>query len=167
MTRGYLGVNIQSITPELAKALNLRDQKGALVADVFPAGPADKAGIKRGDVIIAYNGKVVPDSQSLPVMVAATPGGPGKLRLPSTARGRRCSSPSELGNYRHQELTMATLPVPCSRPRKSGACNCAILTLRSRRNFASRLIREWWSSASNQARWPLSQGFTRAMLFWK
>jgi serine protease Do len=73
VTRGYLGVNIQSITPELAKALKLRDRKGALVADVVSGGPADKGGIKRGDVIIAYNGKVVEDSHHLPVLVAATP----------------------------------------------------------------------------------------------
>lgn len=73
VTRGYLGVNIQSITPELAKALKLGDRKGALVADVVPGGPADKGGIKRGDVITAYNGKVVEDSHHLPVLVAATP----------------------------------------------------------------------------------------------
>ena len=73
VTRSYLGVNIQSITPELAKALNLRDRKGALVADVVSGGPADKGGIKRGDVIIAYNGKVVEDSHHLPALVAATP----------------------------------------------------------------------------------------------
>ena len=73
--RGYLGVNIQSITPELAKALALKDTKGALVADVVSASPAEKAGIQRGDVIVAYNGKAVDDSHSLPVMVAATPVG--------------------------------------------------------------------------------------------
>ncbi|MDD2901136.1 MAG: DegQ family serine endoprotease [Syntrophales bacterium] len=73
VTRGYLGVNIQSITPELAKAMNLKDSQGALVADVVAGGPADQAGIKRGDVIIAFNGKAVKDSHHLPPMVAATP----------------------------------------------------------------------------------------------
>lgn len=73
VARGYLGVNIQSITPELAKAMKLRDRKGALVADVIPGGPADHGGIKRGDVIITYNGKVVEDSHHLPALVAATP----------------------------------------------------------------------------------------------
>lgn len=72
VTRGYLGVNIQSITPDLAKAMNLRDRQGALVADVVSGGPADQAGIKRGDVIIAYNGKTVKDSHHLPPLVAAT-----------------------------------------------------------------------------------------------
>ena len=73
VTRGYLGVNIQSITPELAKALKLQDRQGALVADVVSGGPADQGGIKRGDVIIAFNGKVVEDSRHLPVLVAAAP----------------------------------------------------------------------------------------------
>jgi serine protease Do len=73
VTRGFLGVNIQSLTPALAKSLNLPDQKGALVADVSDNTPAAKAGIKRGDVIVSFNGQDVPDSQSLPTMVAATP----------------------------------------------------------------------------------------------
>ncbi|MFZ5452414.1 MAG: DegQ family serine endoprotease [Thermodesulfobacteriota bacterium] len=73
VTRGYLGVNIQSITPELAQAMKLRDRQGALVADVVPGGPADQGGITRGDVIIAYNGKTVADSHHLPPLVAATP----------------------------------------------------------------------------------------------
>ena len=75
VTRGFLGVNIQAITPALAKSLGLPDEKGALVADVNPDTPAAKAGIQRGDVIVAFNGKEVPDSQSLPAMVAATPVG--------------------------------------------------------------------------------------------
>jgi len=72
VTRGYLGVNIQTITPDLAKALKIKQSKGALVADVVSEGPADKAGIKRGDVIIAYNDKPVEDGHDLPQMVAAT-----------------------------------------------------------------------------------------------
>ena len=73
VTRGYIGVNIQTITPELAKAMNLKSRQGALVADVVAGGPAAHAGIKRGDVIVAFNGKTVEDSQHLPAMVAATP----------------------------------------------------------------------------------------------
>ena len=72
VTRGYLGVNIQSITPELAKALTLADGKGALVADVMPGTPAEKAGLKRGDVIVAFNRKAVDSSRDLPALVANT-----------------------------------------------------------------------------------------------
>jgi len=71
VTRGYLGVNIQSITPELAKAMKLEESRGALVADVVPGGPADKAGIKAGDVIVSFDGKSVHDGHDLPAMVAS------------------------------------------------------------------------------------------------
>jgi len=75
VTRGFLGVNIQSITPDLAKGLNLDETKGALVGDVVSGTPAEKAGIKRGDVIVEFNGKSVEDSHDLPAMVAVTPVG--------------------------------------------------------------------------------------------
>lgn len=75
VTRGYLGVNIQNVTPDLAKALNLGDHKGALVASVVEGSPAEKAGVERGDVIVSYNGKTVKDSHDLPFMVAETPVG--------------------------------------------------------------------------------------------
>jgi serine protease Do len=73
VTRGYLGVNVQAITPELAKGLNLSDAKGALVADVMKAGPAEAAGIKPGDVIVGFDGKDVAEVGNLPPLVAATP----------------------------------------------------------------------------------------------
>ena len=72
ITRGYLGVNIQSLTPELAEAMGTADRKGALVADVTDDSPADNGGIKRGDIIISFDGKEVEDSHDLPAMVAAT-----------------------------------------------------------------------------------------------
>jgi serine protease Do len=73
VTRGYLGVNIQAISPELAKSLNLKDPSGALVADVTKGGPADAAGLKRGDVIVRFDGKEIAEMHSLPPLVAATP----------------------------------------------------------------------------------------------
>jgi serine protease Do len=73
VTRGYLGVAIQAITPELAKGMNLKDTKGALVADVTKGSPAETAGIKRGDVIVSFDGKDVAEVTTLPSLVAATP----------------------------------------------------------------------------------------------
>jgi len=70
ITRGWLGVVIQNITPELSKALKLGSTEGALVGDVAAGGPADKAGIKRGDVIVKLDDKEVKSSQILPRMVA-------------------------------------------------------------------------------------------------
>ncbi|QPJ63990.1 MAG: trypsin-like serine protease [Candidatus Nitrohelix vancouverensis] len=72
VTRGWLGVMIQQITPELAEAMQLSmDQKGALVSDVEPGGPADKGGLKRGDVIVKFAGKIIDAMDILPKSVAA------------------------------------------------------------------------------------------------
>ncbi|MBW1722808.1 MAG: DegQ family serine endoprotease [Deltaproteobacteria bacterium] len=71
--RGWLGVMIQPVTPELKEKLGLREAKGALVADVTPGGPADRAGMKRGDVIVSFNGRDIRESKDLPFLVASTP----------------------------------------------------------------------------------------------
>ena len=75
VTRGWLGVSIQDITPELAKSFGLKEKKGALVADVVKDGPAEKAGIERGDVIVEFDGKEIAESKDLPRIVAAVPVG--------------------------------------------------------------------------------------------
>lgn len=82
VVRGWLGVSIQEITPELAKEFGLKDIKGALVGDVTAGSPAQKAGIKRGDVILTYNGKTVDNVTNLRNMVAQTEiGTKVKIRL--------------------------------------------------------------------------------------
>jgi serine protease Do len=96
VTRGYLGVNIQSITPELAKALTLQEHQGALVADVMAGTPAEKAGLKRGDVIVAFNGKAVTSSRDLPPMVANTPVGQ-KVTLTVVRDGKEQELPMIVG----------------------------------------------------------------------
>jgi serine protease Do len=75
VTRGWLGVMIQKVTPDIAESLGLSEAKGALVADVVKDGPAEAAGIKQGDVIVEYDGKPVTDSAELPLLVARTPVG--------------------------------------------------------------------------------------------
>jgi serine protease Do len=60
------------MTPELSKALKIEEQKGALVSEVVSGGPAEKAGIERGDLIVSYDGKTVEDSHDLSRIVAAT-----------------------------------------------------------------------------------------------
>lgn len=75
--RGWLGVSIQGLTPELARSLGVEDAKGALVADVVAESPAGKAGFERGDVIVRYDGDPVESAKALPRMVAATPAGKG------------------------------------------------------------------------------------------
>jgi serine protease Do len=75
VTRGWIGVSVQAITPEMAQAFALKDTKGALVGEVVQGGPADEAGIKRGDVIISFDGKEVNKMSDLPFTVAETPVG--------------------------------------------------------------------------------------------
>jgi serine protease Do len=75
VVRGWLGVMIQTITPELKDKLDLKDEKGALVADVTSGGPAEKAGIKRGDVVVTFDGKEINEMKDLPYIVGSTPVG--------------------------------------------------------------------------------------------
>lgn len=70
--RGWLGVSIQPLTPEIAKQFNLKEEQGTLVGDVFEGSPAEKAGIIRGDIIIEYEGKGVDEPYKLRNMVANT-----------------------------------------------------------------------------------------------
>jgi serine protease Do len=72
VTRGWLGVMIQKVTPEIAENFGLKDTKGALVADVVKDGPAQEAGIKVGDVIVEFDGHAIKDSTELPMLVART-----------------------------------------------------------------------------------------------
>jgi len=82
VVRGWLGVSIQDLTPDIAKSLGIKQQTGALVADVVKDSPAEKAGLKRGDVVISLNGKPVEDSTSLRNMVsAAAPGKSVELKI--------------------------------------------------------------------------------------
>lgn len=73
VSRGWLGVSIQMITDSLAKSLKLKDKKGALVSEIIPNSPADKAGFKRSDVIIEFDGKPIESFEQLPWIVATTP----------------------------------------------------------------------------------------------
>jgi len=75
VTRGWLGLSIQDITPDMAENMKLQDRRGALVGQVFPGDPAEKGGIKTGDIIIAVAGRLVQDSHELLRIVAALPVG--------------------------------------------------------------------------------------------
>jgi len=75
VTRGWLGVMIQEVTPELAKQFGLEKPQGALVAQVQEDSPAEKAGMKREDIIVEFDGKEIQKSSELPRIVANTPVG--------------------------------------------------------------------------------------------
>jgi Do/DeqQ family serine protease len=70
VSRGYMGVTIQPVTEELARSFGLKQTKGALVNDILKGGPAEKAGVRQGDVIIGFNGSEVKDPSHLQRLVA-------------------------------------------------------------------------------------------------
>jgi len=82
VVRGWLGVSIQPITGDLAKQFDLKDEKGVLVSDVVENSPAEKAGLRRGDVIMEYDGRRTDEPYQLRNMVAATlPGEEHSMKL--------------------------------------------------------------------------------------
>ena len=96
--RGWLGIQLQEVTQDLARSFGLDRPHGALVAGVTPGSPADKAGNKTGDVIVAYAGTPVEDSSDLPPLVGATR--PGQARAFTIMRG---------GKQRQLDVTLGKL----------------------------------------------------------
>jgi serine protease DegQ len=82
VTRGWIGVEVQEITPALAESFKLGSRTGALIAGVLRGGPADKAGVKPGDVLVEVQGKPVADPTAMLNLIAALPpGAPAKMKL--------------------------------------------------------------------------------------
>lgn len=100
VVRGWLGVRIQPLTPELVKQLGIKDESGVLLADVEEGSPADKGGLKRYDVIISYDNKKVDNPFHFKNMVAATK--PGKTVEIKIIRN---------GNLLTAKVTIAELPI--------------------------------------------------------
>jgi serine protease Do len=72
VVRGMIGVQVQNVTPDLAKSFGLPEPRGALVAEVNPGSPAEKAGLHREDIIVEFNGHPIHEMNELPRMVAET-----------------------------------------------------------------------------------------------
>jgi serine protease Do len=82
VTRAYMGIYIQEVSPELAKAFGEAAPRGALVGDVTPESPAEKSGLKKGDIIVGLNSKPIADSNQLRISVAMMePGATATLRV--------------------------------------------------------------------------------------
>jgi serine protease Do len=94
--RGWLGVKIQEVTDDLAQTLKLDRPQGALIADVTQTGPAEKAGIKPGDVVVTFDGSEVKAMRDLPRIVADTPVGK-KVKVDVIRKGERLSFDVEIG----------------------------------------------------------------------
>ncbi len=104
--RGYLGTVIQPVTPELAEAFKLKDTSGALVADVAPGSPAEKAGLENGDVITQFNGKKVEGPRELRLMVGVLPPG-SKVSLKILRDGNEKDLQAELSELPQKESTIS------------------------------------------------------------
>src|SRR5687768_5994589 len=82
VTRGWIGVEVQDLTPELADSFKRINTNGALIAGVLKGGPADKAGVKPGDIIVAVEGNEVVDSSGMLNLIAALlPGQPATITV--------------------------------------------------------------------------------------
>jgi serine protease Do len=102
VVRGWLGVYIQGIDSDLKEKLELKDENGALVADVTAGGPAEDAGFQRGDVIVAFNGEEIKESQELPYIVGNTPVGE-KVPVDIIRDGRKMTFHVKLGELPDDE----------------------------------------------------------------
>jgi serine protease Do len=70
VTRGWMGISVQDVTEEIAKNLKLKEKTGALISEVFKGDPADKAGLRPGDVVVEVNGKIIKDTHQLLILIA-------------------------------------------------------------------------------------------------
>ncbi len=107
--RGWLGVMIQDITPELAESFGITETKGVIVADVVPDSPAEKAGLKRGDIVKSLNGKPVDNAHTLSRSVAAL--GPDSSATLEVIRD---------GKSKEVKITIGTMPEEGPEQKRSG-----------------------------------------------
>lgn len=104
VVRGWLGVVVQTVTPDLARSFGLEQKEGALVADIDANGPAAAAGIRKGDIIISFNGTPIKEMDQLPLLVAQTPVG-SKGDLIIIRDGKKIAKTVEIGELKDEEGT--------------------------------------------------------------
>jgi len=112
--RGWLGVQIQPVSPEIAESMGLKEARGALVGVVSENGPAKAAGIRPGDVILSFDGKDVTTNRALPRIVAETPVGK-KVTVALNRKGERLNVPVTLGELK-DDTQQAAVPDPSATP---------------------------------------------------
>jgi serine protease Do len=117
--RGWLGVQIQAVTDEIAESLGLKKSSGALVAGVVKDSPAETAGFKTGDVIISFDGREVPESRRLPRMVAETDVGKN-VQVVIWRNGKRSNLTVQLGELEKVDQAALTEPAESAPTEKGG-----------------------------------------------
>jgi serine protease Do len=104
--RGWIGVSIQSVTDDIAESMSLGKAQGALVANVTPTGPAEKAGIQPGDLIVEFNGRPINSMRELPKIVGDTPIG-SKVQIKLLRKGEEVTVTAEVGRLEEGEKLAA------------------------------------------------------------
>ncbi|SFF55214.1 serine protease Do [Fontimonas thermophila] len=131
VTRGWLGVVVQEVDRDLAQQFGMDKAEGALVARVLPDSPAEKAGLREGDVILRYNGEPLPSSSSLPHMVGITD--PGEIATLDIVRGGKpLTLKIEVGTLR-AEPPPGAAPPPATPPGEKLGLSVRPLTDEERR----------------------------------
>jgi serine protease Do len=103
VVRGFIGTTVQRVTPEIADSLKLKEAQGALVAEVMKGSPAERAGLRTGDVIVEFDRKQVRESSDLPTQVArVAPGTTVQLKI--LREGREVSIPLTVGEMKDDEI---------------------------------------------------------------
>ncbi|HEX7126625.1 MAG TPA: DegQ family serine endoprotease [Thermodesulfobacteriota bacterium] len=115
VSRGWLGIVIQRLTPELARGFNVPEDRGALVADVMKGSPAEKGGLKRGDVVVSFNGDEIKEVTDLTRRVAAAPIG-SEAKVTVIRDGQRVELPITLGEMPNETQQASVEEEPSSRP---------------------------------------------------
>jgi serine protease Do len=106
VTRGWLGLSLQELTPALAKSLSLKSSRGALVVDVVKGGPAERAGIRKGDVIVNLDGATIENANELRNRIAGTGVGK-KVNVVLLRRGERVTVQPMVEAYKPSERMAA------------------------------------------------------------
>ena len=128
--RGWLGVKIQAVTDDIAETMNLGRARGALVADVTPTGPAEKAGIEAGDVVVEFNNRAVNSMRDLPKIVAETEIGK-KVPVKLLRKGQEVMVMAEVGRLEDGEKIAAATPGTAPAPAAPAVVTMLGMTLSS------------------------------------
>jgi len=146
VTRGYIGAHIEDVTPALAKQFNLPNTNGTLISDVEPNGPADKAGIRSGDVILGINGETFANRDELRNRIAQfAPGSTANLKV--YRNGRTIEVPVTFGRLADTEQADNDQPDNQSQESTEGESGTGLLSGVQVENLSSQLARQLGVSA--------------------